>query len=419
MADVAAAVRRNDRGGIGATRPEINAGTQAEVMARFLPLLGESGHVVWATAWSERKGVWTPQAFWASSTPSGMVLPPTAVAPDNEELRRRAAAEHQSIYDPKSGNFALPIAGIVIVGRVDPGPAPAVWHDLETPLLVALEQALWRERWGHLARWSADVIKARSEEDWMAAWRQGTRLLEGVEAQALRNYQGDIIYPDPSRQVRLPETPMRLSVGPGYSWLLDLDAQHWAMDMAKAMANHLATAAYAVTEWHNLRDAATTDKLTGLLNREGFGIFIDQDFGAGVQGVFVLMDLNHFKDLNDSKGHPEGDRALRDIAEAWRRIIRPTDKIARLGGDEFAAWVPRLPISEAVAWVERQVRAFPLAEFGLSVSVGCAATMPGDAFDDVYRLADAALYAAKEEAHEAARLDPDHLAPNVVRAQRR
>ncbi|MGZ8688121.1 MAG: GGDEF domain-containing protein [Gaiellaceae bacterium] len=89
-----------------------------------------------------------------------------------------------------------------------------------------------------------------------------------------------------------------------------------------------------------LSDRARRDPLTGLLNHHAFWSDLDREFdraqryGHGL--TFVVVDLDHFKTVNDTRGHPVGDRVLRCVADALSLIARSSDLVARIGGDEFA-----------------------------------------------------------------------------------
>jgi diguanylate cyclase (GGDEF)-like protein len=89
---------------------------------------------------------------------------------------------------------------------------------------------------------------------------------------------------------------------------------------------------------HELHQSATTDPLTGLKNRRGFESEMAK-MGSG-KGALIYADLDRFKALNDSLGHPAGDAALVHFAGLIREHIRTSDTAARIGGEEFAIWLP-------------------------------------------------------------------------------
>jgi diguanylate cyclase (GGDEF)-like protein/putative nucleotidyltransferase with HDIG domain len=140
--------------------------------------------------------------------------------------------------------------------------------------------------------------------------------------------------------------------------------------------------------------ASRTDPLTGCLNRRGF----EERFAAelsrarreGTGLALVLVDLDHFKAVNDKHGHAAGDRLLCWVAERLRADLRAEDMVARLGGDEFALLLVGTEASVAVERVGAS-----LAERA-PASVG-AASFPADGVDqdDLHRVADADLYARK------------------------
>ncbi|GAA2711921.1 GGDEF domain-containing protein [Actinoplanes palleronii] len=153
------------------------------------------------------------------------------------------------------------------------------------------------------------------------------------------------------------------------------------------------------------RRMAVIDSLTGLHTRRYFqdaltGLAKSPHHGAAV----VLLDIDHFKQVNDTYGHDGGDRALREVAHRLSRAVRPGDVLARYGGEEFAVLLPRTSPPEARrvadrihrAVRERPVPVGPAAEITVTVSVGVA-SMPADVTepDRLPLLADQLLYQAK------------------------
>lgn len=143
--------------------------------------------------------------------------------------------------------------------------------------------------------------------------------------------------------------------------------------------------------------ASRTDPLTGALNRRGF----QQAASAMLGGVarlshpatLVLLDLDHFKQFNDSHGHAAGDELLRWAVDCIRGSLRPTDSIARMGGDEFALLLvgaDRRAAEVAVGRIAQDLAARVHTSCGIA-----AAPEDAEQIDELYRLADAQLYEAK------------------------
>ncbi len=155
------------------------------------------------------------------------------------------------------------------------------------------------------------------------------------------------------------------------------------------------------------RDAASRDSLTGLLNRAGFmtslkAMKASVAPGTPPAGTLLLVDVDHFKSVNDSYGHEAGDLLLRLVARRLARAVRRTDTVARLGGDEFALFLPEVGQAEAEARasdvIARCTRPLRLAGMTLvpSLSIGLATATPDIAdCEELLRRTDRALYAAK------------------------
>jgi diguanylate cyclase (GGDEF)-like protein/PAS domain S-box-containing protein len=154
-----------------------------------------------------------------------------------------------------------------------------------------------------------------------------------------------------------------------------------------------------------LAHQAFHDPLTGLANRALFydrvshALELAQREGRTVTVLF--LDLDGFKQINDTMGHAEGDHLLRMVANRLRACARATDTVARLGGDEFAVLVEDTAIARSTERLIDRIReqmAFPFMlanrEVRISASVGSASTIGGDV-DEVLRHADVAMYAAK------------------------
>ena len=107
-----------------------------------------------------------------------------------------------------------------------------------------------------------------------------------------------------------------------------------------------------------LTDAARKDSLTGLRNRRGFLDAVEPVLGVGKNSVVAMIDLDHFKDINDRYGHDEGDRVLIEFARRLGAELRRSDLPARWGGEEFAVLFPDTDLDEATEVIAR-LRASP------------------------------------------------------------
>lgn len=152
---------------------------------------------------------------------------------------------------------------------------------------------------------------------------------------------------------------------------------------------------------HQLEVLLETDFLTGVLNRKGFEERLNKTGGA--PAWLMLLDLDGFKRINDSFGHPVGDVVLREVAKRIERTLRRGDTVARLGGDEFAVLLGlECTAEEALTIADRvhQALAKPFlvgfTPLVLATSIGLARhSQHGLRHDRLYASADAALYAAK------------------------
>ncbi|MFN3179470.1 MAG: GGDEF domain-containing protein, partial [Thermus sp.] len=144
------------------------------------------------------------------------------------------------------------------------------------------------------------------------------------------------------------------------------------------------------------REQALTDPLTGLPNRRALEMAIEREAARVDRGEkpfsLVLLDLDHFKRVNDTQGHQEGDRLLKEVAQFLIAHVRQGDLVGRWGGEEFAILLPRAEEGEAMRVAER-LRA-ELSRLGVSGSFGVALYW-GDV-KEVFQRADSALYLAKK-----------------------
>lgn len=157
-----------------------------------------------------------------------------------------------------------------------------------------------------------------------------------------------------------------------------------------------------------LNQAAETDSLTGLLNRRAFDSAIQRELQlletTGAPLSVAIFDIDHFKLVNDTRGHAAGDRVLRQIAQLCTRHIRSGDYCFRYGGEEFVVMMPGVGLDEARTSLERFREAVAAEDFAehelplhITISFGLAAAPEdGTSREALIQHADDALYAAKE-----------------------
>ncbi|GMU70976.1 MAG: GGDEF domain-containing protein [Burkholderiales bacterium] len=161
------------------------------------------------------------------------------------------------------------------------------------------------------------------------------------------------------------------------------------------------------TELATVSERLHEDQLTELLNRRGLArAFHVEAARADRQNTpmcLALMDIDHFKKINDQYGHPAGDQVLVHLTRIVRESIRPTDVVARFGGEEFVILLPEAPLDEAAAVVQRVQRELTKRIFMhehqrvlITFSAGVVQRMPGELRDALIARADRALYAAKQ-----------------------
>lgn len=190
------------------------------------------------------------------------------------------------------------------------------------------------------------------------------------------------------RLVEIHSTPMRLG-----NRILDLAIVQDVTEQRRAL--------------ERLERLATTDDLTGVLTRRRFLELVGEEIGRseryGRELTLLMLDLDHFKAINDNYGHLAGDRVLVAFTDECRRHLRATDRFARMGGEEFALLLPETGSEEAGALAERiraAVEQLDVPGAGGSppctVSIGGAQWEQGLSVDALFARADRKLYLAKQ-----------------------
>jgi diguanylate cyclase (GGDEF)-like protein len=176
-----------------------------------------------------------------------------------------------------------------------------------------------------------------------------------------------------------------------------------------------------------LESLSSTDQLTGLYNRRVVMERLEEEHArfqrSGQTYAVIMMDLDHFKRINDTHGHTAGDDVLREVSQRMRQSVRSTDTLARMGGEEFLLLLPMNDIDGALVHagrIRKRIAATPVTsgtvEIAVTMSLGVAEVFTSDrASDSVVTRADSALYRAKvagrnrvELAQRATITDPPH-----------
>ncbi|ADV68522.1 GGDEF domain-containing protein [Deinococcus maricopensis] len=165
------------------------------------------------------------------------------------------------------------------------------------------------------------------------------------------------------------------------------------------------TRAEARTLW----DLAHTDPLTGLHNRRAVYPHLDAHLTGSAPCALLLLDLDHFKRVNDEYGHHTGDLALQHVARVLADHVRPQDVVARWGGEEFLILLPGMNAADAADAAHRLCRAVRDARADdvppLTISIGVALAAPGDTPTTWTCRADTHLYRAKQNGRDRAEVE--------------
>ncbi len=200
-----------------------------------------------------------------------------------------------------------------------------------------------------------------------------------------------------------------------------VDGETWGMVLAlrdrpgpfpnddeKRIARFAQLASVAVANAHareRLATQALTDPLTGLSNRRAFDQRLadetERALRHGRELSLMLVDVDHFKAINDRFGHATGDRVLVNLARDMQAVMRQGDLLARIGGDEMAMILGDCPPEQAADVAHRMLAAIvedpSLSQrHGVTLSIGVAGLVPGRSAEELLRLADQALYRAKD-----------------------
>ncbi|MEN3754159.1 GGDEF domain-containing protein [Mangrovibacter sp. SLW1] len=174
----------------------------------------------------------------------------------------------------------------------------------------------------------------------------------------------------------------------------------WYYEANKLKVSISAGMVSTIKQVKNLDREASTDPLTGLLNRRGF-MTLASISGKHSDNAIISLDLDHFKRVNDTWGHDTGDKVLVMVSGILKTICRETDLVGRFGGEEFVILLPGTSTENAEKIAER-IRCTIEQEKrpdlpSVTISAGIAALEDADSIDEAIKMTDIALYEAKDQ----------------------
>ena len=170
------------------------------------------------------------------------------------------------------------------------------------------------------------------------------------------------------------------------------------------MARQLAATIKTSRLHAKVTELSLRDPLTGIRNRRYFDLFLNNEINRsnrlGTGMAIIMLDIDHFKNYNDTYGHPAGDKVIQSVAACMREERRAADVIARIGGEEFALILPETRVAGALIVAEKireAIQASPDFEKPITVSMGISTlTKTGISAEALFKKADLALYEAKQ-----------------------
>ncbi len=287
-----------------------------------------------------------------------------------------------------------------------------------SPLLVALFDPQDRLSYANPAFRQAYKLAPEALPLWADIMRANHAASEGalIEAADIEVWLLSV----QSRRGKLPYRAFEADLWDG-RWLWVTETRHpdgWLLCVASDIT-HLRQDSRALRQAHDRAlQAAHTDALSGISNRRHGMQLLQQALADGESWPLcvAMLDIDHFKRINDELGHAAGDRVIQDLARQLQASTRREDGCARLGGEEFLLVLPAAARAQAGAIVERllsQVRlARPLAEHperGYTCSAGLAEAQWGESAEALLKRADQSLYRAKQRGRDRLELDQSEV----------
>jgi diguanylate cyclase (GGDEF)-like protein/PAS domain S-box-containing protein len=278
----------------------------------------------------------------------------------------------------------------------------------QTAEVAALRIEEGRSYFRDLVQHAADVIALVSEELNIEYVSPGIESMVGCGPNAcIGHHIRDVLGVDAAADIAQAHETLTLSDYVSCEWRLTNELRGQRRVYARLTLRHdksLVLNLRDVTEQRaleaQLQHRANVDELTGLPNRAALTQKLGQRDRVDVTVLFI--DLDGFKEVNDSLGHEQGDRVLRDVASRIASVVRSGVTVGRLGGDEFLAIMQGSDVAAAQVVAQRFIDGIvqvgtELTKFPLSASVGIATGSPDESAERILRRADQAMYEAKAQ----------------------
>jgi diguanylate cyclase (GGDEF)-like protein len=327
-------------------------------------------------------------------------------------IREDAKEARNMIYGLLAANVLAALLGLVVSQHLVPGPRTLNPHGLPAELFVQSPRlflvgliALFADTILIILAYEALARRVRSL--FVRAWASLALILV---LDTLVFVTGGFVEDPAYGKLLLSAMLGKISAAGIYAAALALYLRH--TESSRSDAPHLSDLFQVLTyrqKYEALRAQASRDPLTGVHNRGHFDEqlrgLVDAARSGGAPTTVMMLDVDHFKRINDGYGHSEGDRALRVISETLAGCVRSTDVVCRYGGEEFGIILPGTPLAAAEALAARIREEIPAAcaragvceGMRVTVTIGIAAyPADGHASDAVLRAADRRLYRGKE-----------------------
>ena len=225
----------------------------------------------------------------------------------------------------------------------------------------------------------------------------------------------------PSTQVFASEPSTVLQIEQEILWRMVSSSHEIARNLLYIMSERVRYSNLVIADSFEMQrmyqQYATIDALTGLHNRgwldDMFSREIKRSERDSLKACLLMIDIDHFKDVNDKYGHLAGDKVLIAVGRSIKEPLRPNDMVARYGGEEFSVLLPETSIENAAAIAERLRERVSQASPGklerkqlpkVTVSIGVADFNPGDSLESMIAAADAAMFDAKRAGRNCVRV---------------